>query len=97
MYAHSVGGTRYPFPDLKTLMARATPHRSGDVLAGVAAESMAERVAAQMALADLPLTAFLSEAVVPYETDEITRLIVDTHDARAFASFAALTVGGLRD
>ena len=62
MYAHAVGGTCHTFPDLRTLMARATPHRSGDVLAGVAAGSMAERVAAQMALADLPLTTFLSEA-----------------------------------
>jgi ethanolamine ammonia-lyase large subunit len=97
MYAHSVGGTRYAFPDLRTLMARATPHRSGDVLAGVAAGSMAERVAAQMALADLPLNTFLSEAVVPYEADEITRLIIDTHDARAFSDVAGLTVGGLRD
>ena len=97
MYAQSVGGTRYTFPDLKTLMARATPHRSGDALAGVAAGNMAERVAAQMALADLPLKTFLTEAVVPYETDEITRLILDSHDALAFAPIAALTVGGLRD
>jgi ethanolamine ammonia-lyase large subunit len=97
MYAHSIGGTRYTFPDLRTLMARATPHRSGDVLAGVAADSMAERVAAQIALADLPLKTFLSEAVVPYEADEITRLILDTHDGRAFAPVSALTVGGLRD
>jgi ethanolamine ammonia-lyase large subunit len=97
MYAHSVGGTSYSFADLRTLMARATPHRSGDVLAGVAAGSMAERVAAQMALADLPLKTFLNEAVVPYEADEITRLILDTHDAAAFAPVAALTVGGLRD
>jgi ethanolamine ammonia-lyase large subunit len=97
MYAHSVGGTRYTFPDLRGLLARATPHRSGDVLAGVAAGSMAERVAAQMALADLPLKTFLSEAVVPYEADEITRLILDTHDLGAFAPVASLTVGGLRD
>ncbi|MCB8876540.1 ethanolamine ammonia-lyase subunit EutB [Acidisoma silvae] len=97
MYAHSIGGTRFSFPDLKTLLARATPHRSGDVLAGVAATTMAERVAAQMALADLPLKTFLSEAIVPYETDEVTRLIVDTHDLSAFARIAHLTVGGLRD
>jgi ethanolamine ammonia-lyase large subunit len=97
MYAHSVGGTRYTFPDLRTLMARATPHRSGDVLAGVAAGSMAERVAAQMALADLPLDTFLNEAVVPYEADEVTRLIIDRHDPMAFAPVASLTVGGLRD
>jgi ethanolamine ammonia-lyase large subunit len=97
MYAHFVGGTRYTFPDLRTLMARATPHRSGDVLAGVAAGSMAERVAAQMALADLPLDTFLNEAVVPYEADEVTRLIIDRHDPMAFAPVASLTVGGLRD
>lgn len=97
MYAHSIGTTRYTFPDLKTLMARATPHRSGDVLAGVAAGSMAERVAAQAALADLPLQVFLSQSVVPYEADEVTRLIVDGHDAAAFAPVSHLTVGGLRD
>jgi ethanolamine ammonia-lyase large subunit len=97
MFGQAVGGTRYAFPDLRSLMARATPHRSGDVLAGVAATSMAERVAAQMALADLPLARFLSETVVPYEDDEVTRLIIDTHDPAAFAPVAALTVGGLRD
>jgi ethanolamine ammonia-lyase large subunit len=97
MYAHSIGGTRYSFPDLKTLLARATPHRSGDVLAGVAAGSMAERVAAQLALADLPLKTFLSDVIVPYETDEVTRLIIDSHDRAAFAPIAHMTVGGLRD
>ncbi|WP_284947205.1 ethanolamine ammonia-lyase subunit EutB [Acidisoma cladoniae] len=97
MFGHAVGGTRYTFPDLRALMARATPHRSGDVLAGVAAGSMAERVAAQMALADLPLRHFLQESVVPYEQDEVTRLIIDRHDPVAFAPVAALTVGGLRD
>ncbi len=97
MHAHTVGGTRYVFPDLRTLLARATPHRSGDVLAGVAAASASERIAAQCALADTALTAFLIEAVVPYEDDEVTRLIVDTHDRTAFAPVASLTVGGLRD
>ncbi|MBW4023024.1 MAG: ethanolamine ammonia-lyase subunit EutB [Proteobacteria bacterium] len=97
MYAHAVGGTRFTFPDLRRLMACATPHRSGDVLAGLAARSMAERIAAQMALADLPLTTFLDEALVPYEADEVTRLIIDTHDRAAFAPVAALTVGGFRD
>lgn len=97
MYAHSIGGTRYSFPDLKTLLARATPHRSGDVLAGVAAASMAERVAAQLALADLPLKTFLSDVIVPYETDEVTRLIIDSHDRAAFAPVATMTVGQLRD
>jgi ethanolamine ammonia-lyase large subunit len=97
MYATTLGGTRYSFPDLRDLLAKASPARSGDFLAGVAARDAAERVAAQMALADLPLKVFLSEFVVPYEDDEVTRLIVDTHDAKAFAAVAHLTVGGLRD
>lgn len=97
MYHATLGALRYVFEDLKTLMARASPARSGDRLAGVAAESGEERVAAQFALADLPLTTFLSETVVPYERDEVTRLIVDTHDRAAFASVSHLTVGGLRD
>ena len=91
------GGERHAFGSLATLMAQATPLRSGDVLAGVAAETQGRRVAAQMALADVPLTVFLSEAVVPYEDDEVTRLIVDTHDAGAFSVVRHLTVGGLRD
>src|SRR5579871_728876 len=97
MYAWTIGSRRYTFADLKTLLARATPLRSGDALAGVAAESGEERVAAQYALADLPLATFLSETVIPYETDEVTRLIVDRHDEAAFATIAHLTVGGLRD
>jgi ethanolamine ammonia-lyase large subunit len=97
MHAVAIDGTRYAFPDLKGLMAKASPPRSGDRLAGVAAQSAAERVAAQMALADLPLATFLNEAVVPYEDDEVTRLIIDTHDAAAFAPVAHLTVGGFRD
>src|SRR5476649_2246172 len=96
-YAHMVGSRTYLFRDLKDLMAKATPARSGDLLAGVAAASAAERVAAQMALADLPLSVFLSEAVIPYESDEVTRLIVDSHDGAAFAAIGHLTVGGLRD
>ncbi len=96
-YVHSLGGTAYVFPDLRTLLARATPHRSGDALAGLAAASAAERVAAQMALADLPLATLLAEPVVPYEQDEVTRLIVDTHDAAAFAPLASLTVGEFRE
>jgi ethanolamine ammonia-lyase large subunit len=97
MYSATIGTRRYSFADLKTLLAKATPLRSGDQLAGLAAESGEERVAAQFALADLPLAAFLAEAVVPYETDEVTRLIVDSHDRAAFAAVAHLTVGGLRD
>ena len=96
-FAQAVGGTRYLFPDLRTLLARASPLRSGDVLAGLAAETAQEREAAQRALADLPLRHFLSEAVIPYEADEVTRLILDRHDAAAFAAVAHLTVGGLRD
>ena len=97
MYSATIGSSRYAFPDLKTLLAKASPLRSGDVLAGVAAASGEERVAAQYALADLPLATFLAEHVVPYESDEVTRLIVDTHDRAAFATVAHLTVGGLRD
>ena len=96
-FAHAVGGSRYTFPDLRNLLARATPLRSGDQLAGLAAATAAERVAAQRALADLPLRHFLSEAVIPYEADEVTRLILDRHDPAAFAPIAHLTVGGLRD
>src|SRR5215510_10027079 len=97
MYCATIVNRRYAFADLKTLMAKASPLRSGDALAGVAAESGEERVAAQYALADLPLATFLSETVVPYETDEVTRLIVDRHDQAAFAPIAHLTAGGLRD
>ncbi len=91
------GGERWRFADLKTLLAKATPARSGDRLAGVAAESDRERVAAQMALAELPLKHFLDEVVIPYEDDEVTRLIVDSHDAAAFAPVAHLTVGDFRN
>ena len=79
------------------MLAQASPLRSGDQLAGLAAETQTRRVAAQWALADLPLTAFLSDTVIPYEADEVTRLILDTHDAAAFAPVRHLTVGGLRD
>ncbi len=96
-YTHTVNAQRHTFVDLRDLMARATPMRSGDRLAGVAANSAAERMAAQMALAELPLRTFLNEAVVPYETDAVTRLIVDTHDAAAFAPVAHLTVGDFRN
>ncbi len=94
---HTIDGVTYNFRDLKDLLAKATPARAGDELAGIAARSSVERVAAQMALADLPLAAFLNEAVVPYEDDEVTRLIFDSHDSSAFAPIASLTVGGLRD
>ncbi len=97
MYAATLGTTRHTFADLAALLACASPRRSGDELAGVAAASEEERVAAQWALADVPLQRFLNEALVPYEHDEVTRLIIDRHDPAAFAPVAALTVGALRD
>src|SRR6201989_3334430 len=97
MHVMVIGGTRYHFSGLRDLLAKATPARSGDALAGVAAASAAERVAAQMALADVPLATILAEPVVPYESDEVTRLIIDSHDAAAFAPLAALTVGDFRE
>ena len=96
-FVHSVGGQTWRFDSLREVMAKASPARSGDRLAGVAAGSDAERVAAQMALADIPLKHFLDEALIPYESDEVTRLIIDTHDPEAFAPVSHLTVGGLRD
>lgn len=87
----------YRFKDLKTLLAKASPLRSGDVLSGVAASDNKERIAAQLALADVPLKTFLNEAVIPYETDDVTRLIIDTHNATAFEPISHLTVGELRD
>ena len=96
-YRHVIDRHAYVFDDLRVLLARATPLRSGDRLAGIAAGSAEEMVAARMALADVPLKRFLQEAIVPYESDEITRLIVDTHDAKAFAPVASLTVGAFRD
>ena len=96
-YSHTLGGVRHRFPSLSDLLAKATPYRSGDALAGIAAESAEQRVAAQYALAELPLRQFLSDLIIPYEADEVTRLIVDTHDAAAFASVASLTVGEFRN
>ena len=96
-YAHSVGGQTWRFDSLRQLMAKASPARSGDSLAGVAAGSDAERVAAQMALAEVPLKRFLDEALIPYEADEVTRLIIDGHDRAAFAPVSHLTVGDFRD
>jgi ethanolamine ammonia-lyase large subunit len=96
-YRHSLGSVVYRFNDLKALLAKASPARSGDELAGIAAETAEERVAAQMALADLPLKAFLSQALIPYEADEVTRLIFDSLDQRAFAPVSHLTLGEFRD
>ena len=96
-FVHTVGNQVYRFDSLKDVLAKASPARSGDVLAGIAASNDGERVAAQMALADIPLGHFLNEALVPYEQDEVTRLILDSHDSVAFAPVSHLTVGGLRD
>jgi ethanolamine ammonia-lyase large subunit len=96
-FVHTIGNVRYTFRDLRELLAKATPQRSGDALAGLTAQSAEERVAAQFALADLPLAHFLSEHVVLYEEDEVTRLIADTHDTQAFAAVRSFTVGELRD
>ena len=85
MYKQTIGVRTYAFADLKALLAKASPARSGDDLAGVAAESDEERMAARLCLADLPLTVFLQQALIPYEDDEVTRLILDTHDRDAFA------------
>jgi len=96
-FVHTVGAHSYRFRDLRELLAKATPLRSGDLLAGVAAGNAQERVAAQMALADLPLATFLQQPVVPYESDEVTRLIIDSHDDAAFAPIKHLTVGDFRN
>jgi ethanolamine ammonia-lyase large subunit len=96
-YRHAIGNTAYVFDDLRDLLAKASPPRSGDRLAGIAAESAEQMVAARIALADVPLKQFLHETVIPYESDEVTRLIVDSHDATAFMAVASLTVGSFRD
>ncbi|MBB3036450.1 ethanolamine ammonia-lyase subunit EutB [Hoyosella altamirensis] len=96
-YTQQLGGTAYQFGGLVDLLAKATPLRSGDELAGCAAHSDEERAAAQWALSDVSLSTFLNDLVVPYETDEVTRLIVDSHDRGAFGPVSHLTVGGLRD
>jgi ethanolamine ammonia-lyase large subunit len=97
MYRYTLGNYTYTFENLKALMAKATPLRSGDQLAGVAATTYQERVAAQLALADLPLKTFLQEPLIPYEEDEVTRLIMDTHDTEAFKIISHLTVGDFRN
>src|SRR5437868_12121860 len=97
VYRKAIDATSYVFDDLRDLLAKATPPRSGDRLAGIAADSAEQMIAARMALANVPLRQFLNETVVPYEDDEVTRLIVDTHDVAAFAAISSLTVGGFRD
>src|SRR4051794_31038038 len=96
-YRQTINATNYVFDGLRDLLAKATPPRSGDRLAGIAAGTAEEMIAARMALADVPLRRFLDETVVPYENDEVTRLIIDRHDAAAFAAISSLTVGAFRD
>ncbi|NVI80370.1 ethanolamine ammonia-lyase subunit EutB [Janthinobacterium sp. BJB401] len=96
-FSHTIDSHVYQFASLKELLAKASPPRSGDVLAGVSASNARERVAAQLALADVPLSLFLSEALVPYEEDEVTRLIIDSHERAAFAPIAHFCVGDFRD
>jgi ethanolamine ammonia-lyase large subunit len=97
IYRHAIASHSYVFDDLRDLLAKATPPRSGDRLAGVAADTAEEMIAARMALADVPLKQFLEETVVPYEDDEVTRLIIDSHDAAAFDAISSLTTGAFRD
>ncbi|WP_295847598.1 ethanolamine ammonia-lyase subunit EutB [Tardiphaga sp.] len=97
IYRHVVGAHSFMFEGLRDLMAKATPPRSGDRLAGIAADTAEQMIAARMALANVPLRQFLIETVVPYEDDEVTRLIIDSHDMRAFAAVSSLTVGDFRD
>src|ERR1700712_2285416 len=97
IYRHAIGAQSYVFDCLRALLGKATPPRSGDRLAGVAADTAEEMIAARMALADVPLKQFLEETVVPYEDDDVTRLIIDSHDAPAFAVISSLTVGAFRD
>lgn len=97
MYRTQLSNHVYNFDSLRTLLAKASPLRSGDLLAGVCANSYEERIAAQIALSNVPLKNFLNEVVIDYEKDDITRLIIDSHDAIAFATISHLTVGGFRD
>jgi ethanolamine ammonia-lyase large subunit len=95
-YSTTIERTLFRFRDLKDLLAKATPERSGDQLAGIAAAGPVERLAAQMALADLPLKAFLSEEVISSDHDEVSALIAMQFDASAFARISSLTVGEFR-
>ncbi|AEE49387.1 ethanolamine ammonia-lyase subunit EutB [Haliscomenobacter hydrossis] len=96
-YRYTIASRVYVFEELKTLLAKATPLRSGDALAGLAAAGFEERIAAQLALADVPLKVFLQEALIPYEDDDVTRLIIDGHPAATFAPISHFTVGQFRD
>src|SRR3954469_11739313 len=96
-YKYTIAHRVFSFADIKTVLAKASPLRSGDVLAGVAATTYEERVAAQLTLADIPLKTFLAEMVIPYEDDDVTRLIIDTHNNEAFSPISHFTTGQFRD
>ena len=97
MYKTQLSNHSYHFDSLRDLLAKASPLRSGDVLAGICASTYEERIAAQIALSNVPLKNFLNEVVIDYEKDDITRLIIDSHDKEAFKAISHLTVGGFRD
>lgn len=96
-YSFNIGNNFYQFKDLKTLLAKATPLRSGDELAKLGANSNAERIAAQYALSEVPLTDFIENPIIPYENDEVTRLIIDNHDSKVFSKIDHFSVGQFRD
>lgn len=96
-FTHTIGGTRHVFASLKTLLAKASLPRAGDRLAGIAAASAEENIAAKFALADVPLKSILAEPLIPYEHDDVPRLILDQHDARAFLPISHMTVGEFRE
>jgi ethanolamine ammonia-lyase large subunit len=97
MYKTQIADVAYDFNNLRNLLAKASPARSGDYLAGIGAATNLQRVAAQWVLADVPLRQFLNELIIPYEKDEVSRLIIDSHDPQAFAPVNHLTVGEFRD
>lgn len=97
LYNCTINNNKFKFNSLKTLLAKASPERTGDALAGIAAQNAEERIAAKMVLADVPLKQFLTEQLIPYEDDEVTRLIIDTHNKNAFAKISHLTVGDFRN
>ncbi len=97
MYSTRLNSHAYTFPDLRTVLAKASPARSADELAGLAAASEKERAIAQSILADVPLKRFLDEPIIPPERDEVSRLILEQHDAEAFAPVASFTVGEFRE
>ncbi len=96
-YRATIGSHSFVFDGLKQVMALASPARSGDYLAGIGASSAQERMAARYALAETPLKQFLTEVLIPYEDDNITRLIIDSHDKQAFAPVSHMTVADFRD